>query len=239
VGTLARELCGAASTRARAPAPHDHSLIAIFTPARIESSIQPLLFLRGRLHKGIAIYPGSFDPTTNGHLDLIERGAKIFEELVVAILRNSEKSPMFSVAERLQMLRALTAHLKNVRIDTFDGLMVEYAKSLEATCILRGIRAISDYEYELQMALMNRKLEPTLETVFMMPADKYSYVSSRLVREVAQAGGPVKGLVPEVVEQKLREKLDPAYKLRDARMIEVLDRKEFDRQERKKRKKKA
>jgi len=117
--------------------------------------------------------------------------------------------------------------------------MVEYAKSLEATCILRGIRAISDYEYELQMALMNRKLEPTLETVFMMPADKYSYVSSRLVREVAQAGGPVKGLVPEVVEQKLREKLDPAYKLRDARMNEVLDRKEFDRQERKKRKKKA
>ena len=122
---------------------------------------------------------------------------------------------MFSVAERLEMLRELTAHLKNVRIDTFDGLMVEYAKSMEAICILRGIRAISDYEYELQMALMNRKLEPTLETVFMMPADKYSYVSSRLVREVAQAGGPVKGLVPEVVEQKLREKLDPAYKFQD------------------------
>jgi pantetheine-phosphate adenylyltransferase len=191
------------------------------------------------LHKGLAIYPGSFDPPTNGHLDLIERGAKIFEELVVAILRNSEKSPMFSVAERSEMLRELTAHLKNVRIDTFDGLMVEYAKSLEATCILRGIRAISDYEYELQMALMNRKLEPTLETVFMMPADKYSYVSSRLVREVAQAGGPVKGLVPEVVEQKLREKLDPAYKLRDARMSEVLDRKELARKEKKKRKKKA
>jgi pantetheine-phosphate adenylyltransferase len=167
------------------------------------------------LHKGIAIYPGSFDPPTNGHLDLMERGAKIFEELVVAILRNSEKSPMFSVAERLEMLQELTADLNNVRIDTFDGLMVEYAKSLGATCILRGIRAISDYEYELQMALMNRKLEPTLETVFMMPADKYSYVSSRLVREVAQAGGPVKGLVPEVVEQKLREKLEPAYKFRD------------------------
>ena len=190
------------------------------------------------MNKGRAIYPGSFDPPTNGHLDLIQRGSKIFEELVVAILRNSEKSPMFSVAERLEMLRELTAHLKNVRIDTFDGLMVEYAKSLEATCILRGIRAISDYEYELQMALMNRKLEPTLETVFMMPADKYSYVSSRLVREVAQAGGPVKGLVPEVVEQKLKEKLDPAYKLRDARMSEVLDRKEFARKE-KKRKKKA
>jgi len=173
------------------------------------------------LNKGTAIYPGSFDPPTNGHLDLIQRGSKIFEELVVAILRNSEKVPMFSVGERLEMLRALTADLPRVRIDTFDGLMVEYAKSLEATCVLRGIRAISDYEYELQMALLNRKLEPTLETVFMMPADKYSYVSSRLVREVAQAGGPVKGLVPEIVEQKLRERLDPAYKLRDAEIIEV------------------
>jgi pantetheine-phosphate adenylyltransferase len=173
------------------------------------------------LIKGSAIYPGSFDPPTNGHLDLIQRGSKIFEELIVAILRNSEKSPMFSVAERLEMLRALTEDMKNVRLDTFDGLMVEYAKSIDATCVLRGIRAISDYEYELQMALMNRKLEPTLETVFMMPADKYSYVSSRLVREVAQAGGPVKGLVPEVVEHKLREKLDPAYKLQDANLIEV------------------
>ena len=165
------------------------------------------------MKKITAIYPGSFDPPTNGHLDLIERGSKIFEELVVAILRNSEKSPLFSVAERREMLLALTAELKNVRVDTFDGLMVQYAKSIDATCVLRGIRAVSDYEYELQMALLNRKLEPTLETVFMMPADKYSYVSSRLVREVAQAGGPVKGLVPEVVEQKLRAKLDPAYKL--------------------------
>jgi pantetheine-phosphate adenylyltransferase len=173
------------------------------------------------LNKGIAVYPGSFDPPTNGHLDLIERGSKIFEELVVAILRNSEKTPMFTVAERLQMLRELTVDLKNVRLDTFNGLMVEFAKSIDAKCVLRGIRAISDYEYELQMALMNRKLEPTLETVFMMPADKYSYVSSRLVREVAQAGGPVKGLVPDVVEQKLREKLEPAYKLRDSRLIEV------------------
>jgi len=178
------------------------------------------------LNKGIAVYPGSFDPPTNGHLDLIERGSKIFEELVVAILRNSEKSPMFSVAERIEMLRTLTAGLKNVRLDTFDGLMVEFAKSIDAKCVLRGIRAISDYEYELQMALMNRKLEPTLETVFMMPADKYSYVSSRLVREVAQAGGPVRGLVPDVVEQKLLEKLDPAYKLRHAREIQVQGRRE-------------
>ena len=173
------------------------------------------------MNKGIAIYPGSFDPPTNGHLDLIQRGSKIFEELVVAVLRNSEKTPMFSLGERLAMLRDLTADLNNVRIDTFHGLMVEYAKSIEATCVLRGIRAVSDYEYELQMALMNRKIEPTLETVFMMPADKYSYVSSRLVREVAQLGGAVKGLVPEVVEQKLREKLDPAYKLQQRNVIEV------------------
>jgi len=173
------------------------------------------------LKKGFAIYPGSFDPPTNGHLDLIQRGSQIFDELVVAILRNSEKVPMFSVAERREMLLQLTADLRNVRIDTFDGLMVEYAKSMDASCVLRGIRAVSDYEYELQMALMNRKIEPTLETVFMMPADKYSYVSSRLVREVARAGGPVKGLVPEVVEQKLREKLDPVYRLQEANVIEV------------------
>ena len=171
--------------------------------------------------KGTAIYPGSFDPPTNGHLDLIQRGSKIFEELVVAILRNPEKSPMFSVAERMEMLRELTKDLSNVRIDMFDGLMVEYAKSIDAMCVLRGIRAISDYEYELQMALMNRKLEPTLETVFMMPADKYSYISSRLVREVAQAGGPVKGLVPEAVEQRVLAKLDPAYKLRETNLVEV------------------
>jgi pantetheine-phosphate adenylyltransferase len=192
------------------------------------------------LHKGLAIYPGSFDPPTNGHLDLIARGAKIFEQLVVAILRNSEKSPMFSLPERLEMLRELTSEMETVRVDTFDGLTVEYAKSIEATCILRGIRAISDYEYELQMALMNRKLEPTLETVFMMPADKYSYISSRLVREVAQAGGPVKGLVPEIVEEKLREKLDPAYKLRDVRSVEFAEPiggSELDRRERKRKKK--
>jgi pantetheine-phosphate adenylyltransferase len=174
-----------------------------------------------KLNKGTAVYPGSFDPPTNGHLDLIQRGSKIFEELVVAILRNPEKTPMFSVAERIGMLQELTADLSNVRIDTFDGLMVEYAKSINASCVLRGIRAVSDYEYELQMALMNRKIEPTLETVFMMPADKYSYVSSRLVREVAQAGGPVKGLVPEVVEEQLKQKLDPAYKLQQSNVIEV------------------
>jgi pantetheine-phosphate adenylyltransferase len=159
-----------------------------------------------------AIYPGSFDPPTNGHLDLIERGSKIFDELVVAILRNPEKDPLFSVADRRKMLEAMTSDFENVSVDTFDGLTVDYALRIEARAILRGIRAISDYEYELQMALMNRKLQPGLETVFMMPAEKYSYLSSRLVREVAQLGGNIDCLVPEVVGQKLREKMDVAHK---------------------------
>lgn len=165
------------------------------------------------MNKNLAIYPGSFDPPTNGHLDLIERGSKIFDELIVAILRNPDKDPLFNVSERVAMLEALTGHYSNVRIDTFDGLTVDYAARVGASSVLRGIRALSDYEYELQMALMNRKLRPELETVFMMPAEKYSYLSSRLVREVAQLGGSVKGLVPELVEQNLRGKLDPAYKL--------------------------
>jgi pantetheine-phosphate adenylyltransferase len=173
------------------------------------------------LNKVIAIYPGSFDPPTNGHLDLIERGSKIFDQLVVAILRNAEKDPLFSLAERRLMLQALTAHFKNVRVDTFDGLTVDYAAKAKASAVLRGIRALSDYEYELQMALMNRKLQPQLETVFMMPAEQYSYVSSRLVREVAQLGGSIQDLVPEMVEQRLREKLDPAIKLQHARKTKV------------------
>jgi pantetheine-phosphate adenylyltransferase len=159
-----------------------------------------------------AIYPGSFDPPTNGHFDLIERGSKIFDELVVAILRNPEKDPLFSVADRRKMLESMTSAFDNVSVDTFDGLTVDYALRVEAQAILRGIRAISDYEYELQMALMNRKLQPGLETVFMMPAAKYSYLSSRLVREVAQLGGPIDCLVPDVVRQRLREKIDVAHK---------------------------
>jgi pantetheine-phosphate adenylyltransferase len=165
------------------------------------------------LKKVIAIYPGSFDPPTNGHLDLVERGSKIFDELVVAILRNAEKTPLFSIGERRRMLEELTANFKNVRVDTFDGLTVDYASKVKASAVLRGIRALTDYEYELQMALMNRKLRPNLETVFMMPAEKYSYLSSRLVREVGRLGGNITGLVPELVEQRLRGKLDPAYKL--------------------------
>jgi pantetheine-phosphate adenylyltransferase len=169
------------------------------------------------LKKVLAIYPGSFDPPTNGHLDLIERGSKIFDELVVAILRNPEKYPLFTVGERRAMLEKLTASFRNVRIDTFDGLTVDYAAKVHASAVLRGIRALSDYEYELQMALMNRKLQPELETVFMMPAEQYSYLSSRLVREVAKLGGSIRDLVPAMVEQRLREKLDPAIKLQHAR----------------------
>lgn len=184
-------------------------------PTKIKHSAAESRFPRGFLQKVIAIYPGSFDPPTNGHLDLIQRGSKIFDELVVAILRNPEKAPLFSVTERAAMLETLTEEYSNVRVDTFDGLTVDYAVRVNATCVLRGIRAVSDYEYELQMALMNRKLRPELETVFMMPADKYSYLSSRLVREVAQLGGSIQGLVPELVDQSLHAKLDPAYKLQD------------------------
>ncbi len=169
------------------------------------------------MNKVIAIYPGSFDPPTNGHLDLIQRGSQIFDELIVAILRNAEKEPLFSLAERLRMLEELTREFGNVRVDTFDGLTVDYATRVKAKAILRGIRAISDYEYELQMALMNRKLHPELETVFMMPAGKYSYLSSRLVREVAQLGGSIKDLVPEMVEQRLKQKLAPATPLQHGR----------------------
>jgi pantetheine-phosphate adenylyltransferase len=169
------------------------------------------------LKKVIAIYPGSFDPLTNGHLDLIERGSKIFDELIVGILRNPEKDPLFSLSERREMMEAMTEQWKNVRVDSFEGLMVDYAVKVKASAVLRGIRAISDYEYELQMALMNRKLSPNLETVFMMPAEAYSYLSSRLVREIAQLGGSISGLVPDLVEQRLREKMDPAIKLQDIR----------------------
>jgi len=165
------------------------------------------------LKKVVAIYPGSFDPPTNGHLDLIDRGSKIFDELVVAILRNAEKTPLFSLGERRRMLEELTGDFKNVRVDVFDGLTVDYAARVNASAVLRGIRALSDYEYELQMALMNRKLRPDLETVFMMPAEQYSYLSSRLVREVARLNGDISGLVPHLVEHRLKEKLDPAYKL--------------------------
>jgi pantetheine-phosphate adenylyltransferase len=159
------------------------------------------------LKRVIAIYPGTFDPPTNGHLDLINRGAKIFDELVVAILRNPDKTPLFSLDERLRMLQTLIEPWDNVRVETFDGLLVDYAAQRGAKAVLRGIRAVSDYEYELQMALMNRKLDPGLETIFMMPAEAYSYLSSRLVREIGLLGGSVEGLVPELVLDSLQEKI--------------------------------
>src|ERR1700736_2249740 len=155
----------------------------------------------------IAIYPGSFDPVTNGHLDLIERGEKMFDTVIVAVLQNADKEPLFSVAERVEMLRDVTKQWPAVEVDVFQGLLVDYARKRGAGVILRGIRAISDYEYELQMALMNRKLEPRLETVFMLPGESYSYLSSKLVREIARLGASLDGLVPPVVGERLRGKI--------------------------------
>ncbi len=156
----------------------------------------------------VAIYPGSFDPVTNGHLDLIQRASKLFDELIVAIARNPEKgTALFDLEERKEMLEAMTGEWPNVSIDTFEGLLVNYVVGRNANVVLRGIRAVSDYEFELQMALMNRKLDQRVETIFMLPAEKYSYLSSRIVREIAHLGGPLTGFVPELVEQRLRQKV--------------------------------
>lgn len=158
-----------------------------------------------------AIYPGSFDPVTNGHLDIIERGCKLFDEIIIAILVNPEKNPFFTIEEREAMLGEVLQEIDQgscqVTVDHFQGLLVHYAVAQKANAIVRGIRAISDYEYELQMALMNRRLEPSIETVFMMPAEKYSYVSSRLVKEVFQLGGELDGLVPALVESRMKTKV--------------------------------
>ena len=158
-----------------------------------------------------AIYPGSFDPVTNGHLDIIERGCKLFDEIIIAILINPEKQPFFTIEERREMLADVLKGIQTsnckVRVDAFEGLLVQYAVAQNANAIVRGIRAISDYEYELQMALMNRRLEPSIETVFMMPAETYSYVSSRLVKEVFQLGGKLAGLVPSQVQKRMKEKV--------------------------------
>lgn len=155
----------------------------------------------------IAIYPGSFDPITNGHLDLVQRGARMFDTLIVSILRNDSKLPLFSVEERMDMLREVIHPYPNVEVDCFDGLLVDYAAARSATVLLRGIRAISDYEYELQMALMNRRLRPGIETVFMMANEAYSFISSRLVKEVFGLGGNISGLVPPSVEARMRSRM--------------------------------
>ncbi len=155
-----------------------------------------------------AIYPGSFDPITNGHLDIIDRGRRLFDEIIIAVLVNAEKKPLFNFDERIEIIKEVVSNWPEVRVDTFNGLLVNYAQSQQAGCIVRGIRAISDYEYELQMALMNRRLAPEIETVFMMAAEPYSYLSSRLVKEVFMLKGSITGLVPSLVEQKMKEKLE-------------------------------
>ena len=154
----------------------------------------------------IAIYPGSFDPLTNGHVDIIERGSRIFDEIIVAILGNVEKTPLFSEAERVGILQHVFKDRVNVKVETFSGLLVDYAQLKKASVIVRGLRAVSDFEYEFQMALMNRHLAPGIETVFMMPAEQYTYISSRLIKEVFTLGGEITGLVPPIVEEKLRAK---------------------------------
>jgi pantetheine-phosphate adenylyltransferase len=155
----------------------------------------------------LAVYPGSFDPLTNGHVDIILRGARLFDRIVVAILVNAEKSPLFSMDERVDITRAVFKNQPNVEIDTFDGLLVDYVERRGAQVIVRGLRAVSDFEYEFQMALMNRRLAASVETVFMMPAEQYTYISSRLIKEVFALGGRVHGLVPELVEARLRDKV--------------------------------
>ena len=153
----------------------------------------------------LAVYPGSFDPLTNGHVDIILRGARLFERILVAVLVNADKTPLFDAAERVALVQEVFKEYPNVEVDTFDGLLVEYARQKRANVLVRGLRAVSDFEYEFQMALMNRHLEPALETVFMMPAEQYTYLSSRLIKEVVDLGGDVHGLVPPLVEARLRD----------------------------------
>ncbi len=154
----------------------------------------------------VAIYPGSFDPLTNGHVDIIHRGARLFDRIVIAVLINLEKAPLFTVPERVEIAREAFRGHANVEVDTFDGLLVDYARKRGAGVIVKGLRAVSDFEFEMQMALMNRRLNPEVETVFMMPTQPYTYVSSRLVKEVVALGGSVHGLFPESVEKRLRDK---------------------------------
>jgi pantetheine-phosphate adenylyltransferase len=154
----------------------------------------------------LAVYPGSFDPLTNGHVDIISRGARLFDRIIVAILVNAEKAPLFTMDERLEIMRGVFGALPNVEVDTFEGLLVDYMERRRAQVIVRGLRAVSDFEFEFQMALMNRRLNGKIETVFMMPAEQYSYISSRLIKEVFALGGRVHGLVPDIVEDRLRDK---------------------------------
>lgn len=155
----------------------------------------------------LAVYPGSFDPLTNGHVDIILRGARLFDRIIVAILKNADKAPLFSTEERVEIARTVFRDQPNVEVDTFDGLLVDYVEQRHAQVIVRGLRAVSDFEFELQMALMNQRLNDRIETIFMMPAAQYTYISSRLIKEVFSLGGTVRGLVPEMVETRLSGKL--------------------------------
>src|SRR5260221_12445512 len=155
----------------------------------------------------LAVYPGSFDPLTNGHVDIISRGARLFDRIIVSILVNAEKSPLFSMDERVEITRSVFETHPNVEVDTFDGLLVDYVERRHAQVIVRGLRAVSDFEFEFQMALMNQRLKPKIDTIFMMPAEQYTYISSRLIKEVFALGGRVHGLVPDTVETRLRAKL--------------------------------
>jgi pantetheine-phosphate adenylyltransferase len=153
-----------------------------------------------------AIYPGSFDPVTNGHIDVIERARKLFDEVTVAVAHNDEKQALFSLTERLELLQQTLGKMNNVRVAKFHGLLVEFAAAERASAVIRGLRAVSDFEFEFQMALMNRKLESTVETIFLMPKEEYTYLSSRLVKEIARLGGDVSKFVPDLVAQALRHK---------------------------------
>jgi len=155
----------------------------------------------------LAVYPGSFDPLTNGHVDIISRGARLFDRIIVAILVNAEKSPLFTMDERVDITRSVFKTHSNVEVDTFDGLLVDYVERRGAQVIVRGLRAVSDFEFEFQMALMNQRLNGKIETIFMMPAEQYTYTSSRLIKEVFRLGGRVHGLVPDMVEDRLRKKI--------------------------------
>ena len=156
--------------------------------------------------KRIAVYPGSFDPITNGHLDIIHRALEFVDELIIAILVNPEKNPLFTVSERIDLIRSVLKLNHRIKIDQFDGLLVDYARKKGAGMILRGLRAVSDFDYEFQMALMNRRLQDKIETIFLVPAEQYTYVSSRLVKEISLLGGSVKGLVPPEVEKRMKKK---------------------------------
>lgn len=160
------------------------------------------------MKKNIAVYPGTFDPITNGHIDLVERSLRTFDEVIIALAHNPRKTPLFTIEERIEMIKTAVKGLRNVKVDIFNGLLVDYAKKKKANAIIRGLRAVSDFEFEFQMALMNRRLDNKIETVFLMPSEEYSYLTSSIIKEIAAFKGSVKGFVPKIVEDKLKERFE-------------------------------